>query len=68
MRAALKGSDKRYFELYGMELRYFEREDSAIPNRVINISQVFLLLLSSQGFLLLLSSQKITKRSDLNPP
>jgi hypothetical protein len=50
MRAALKGSDKRYFELYGTELRYFEREDSAIPNRVINISEVFFFFFHPRGY------------------
>ena len=30
----------RYFELHGTELRYFERDNSAIPNRIVNVSQV----------------------------
>eukprot|EP00802_Teleaulax_amphioxeia_P010187 Tamp_10212.p1 GENE.Tamp_10212~~Tamp_10212.p1 ORF type:complete len:497 (-),score=82.38 Tamp_10212:577-2067(-) len=37
--AALKGADKRYFELHGTELRYFERDNSAIANRIVNVAQ-----------------------------
>jgi len=35
--AALKGSDKRWFELHGTELRYYEKETSSVPNRIINV-------------------------------
>ena len=36
--AALKGSDKRWFELHGTELRYYEKETSSVPNRIISVA------------------------------
>lgn len=37
--ATLKGSDKRWCELHGTELRYFEKDSSSVPNRIINLHQ-----------------------------